>query len=77
MPLQVNQSALDRIVESALQTASCPLPRLAAIVASEDEILWSGAGGKQQYASDGSASGQVTIETPFSMFSSTKFVTCL
>lgn len=77
MPLQVNQSALDRIVDSALKTASHPLPRVSAVVASKDAILWSGAGGKQLYASDGSGSGQVTTETPFAMFSSTKFVTCL
>lgn len=76
-PLRLNRRALDLVLYEALNTAVQPVPRLAAAVASKDEILWSGAGGKQSYHADNPPEGEVTLDTPFAMFSSTKFVTCL
>jgi hypothetical protein len=75
--MKVNRRALDLIAYEALNTVPHRLPRLAAVVATGDQVLWSGAGGKQTYHADKQPEGTVTIETPFAMFSSTKFVTCL
>ena len=76
-PLKLNRRALDLVLYEALNTAAQPLPRVAAAVASKNEILWSGIGGRQTYHADKPPEGEVTLETPFAMFSNTKFVTCL
>lgn len=77
--LRVNEEGLDHIVQEALTTALFPIPRVAAAVASKNQVLWSGAGGKKTYYEDldKTPDGEVTLETPFAMFSNTKFVTCL
>jgi CubicO group peptidase (beta-lactamase class C family) len=77
--LRVNEKQLDHVVQEALTTAPFPIPRVAAVVATKNQVLWSGAGGKKTYYDnlDKAPEGQVTLETPFAMFSNTKFVTCL
>lgn len=75
----IDAKALDGILNEALTIAPCPLPRIAAVVALKDRVLWSGAGGKRTYFADPAKppEGDVTTKTPFAMFSSTKFVTVL
>lgn len=72
------ESALDKVIEKALNPdGSNPLPRVAAVVASGSSVLWSGAGGSRIYGPDGASEGEVTIQTPFALFSQTKLVTAL
>lgn len=79
MSLYVNREALDQIVKDALTTAPQPLPRISAVVASKDEVLWDGAGGRRTFYADKDKEpeGDVSTDTPFAMFSNTKFVTCM
>lgn len=73
MQTQLDTNALNDIVEEALTGA---LPRVAAAIASRQAVVWAKAGGHRS-CGEAAPEGEVTLETPFALFSQTKLVTAL